>query len=104
MTSAAARAYGARHKARRRALLAQLAGLGAAPCPRCGKLMVPGMNLHLGHTFAEDKLAGLPGDRLEHARCNLSAGGKVGIRFAQAALAARRQVADRTAGRGSRDW
>jgi hypothetical protein len=36
--------------------------------------LLPGDGLDLGHTYAEDKLAGKPGDRLEHFHCNRAAG------------------------------
>lgn len=43
-------------------------------CPRCGQPMLPYEPLQLGHSTAERKQMGLPGDRLEHGSCNMSAG------------------------------
>lgn len=61
---------GARKKARPHLLRAQI-GL---PCPRCGKPMLPGQRLHVGH--ARDVADGGAGSqlRLEHASCNQRAG------------------------------
>jgi hypothetical protein len=35
---------------------------------------LPGLGLDLGHTDPADKIAGKPGDRLEHSLCNRSFG------------------------------
>jgi hypothetical protein len=71
-------AYGWQHQKVRIRLLRTQAGM---PCPRCGLLMLgeadpdPRLRaLDLGHTDPAAKRAGLPGDRLEHAFCNRSAG------------------------------
>lgn len=58
------------HQQLRTQLLAELAITGPWPCPRCKRPMVVGMSLDLGHSDPALKLAGLPGDRLEHSRCN----------------------------------
>ncbi len=51
-------------------LLKLLEYVGSWPCQRCGQLMLPGMDLDLGHSDGVAKAAGFPGDRLEHRRCN----------------------------------
>jgi hypothetical protein len=33
-------------------------------------VVLPGGGLDLGHSSPERKAAGLPGDRIEHAKCN----------------------------------
>jgi hypothetical protein len=71
--SPAQRSYGKTHKATRDALLPLAYG---RPCPRCGELMLPGQPLDLGHSDGRRKKIGLPGDRIEHAVCNRSAGGR----------------------------
>jgi hypothetical protein len=63
-------AYGGPHQAIRRALLPYAWG---QPCPRCGRPMLPGQALDLGHT---DDRAGYQG--MEHARCNRRAGARLG--------------------------
>ena len=63
-------AYAGAHKSIRRALAPAAYG---RPCPRCGLPMLPGQPLDLGHT---DDRAGYQG--MEHARCNRSAGAKLG--------------------------
>jgi hypothetical protein len=63
-------AYGGGHQAVRRALLSEAYG---RPCPRCGLPILPGQPVDLGHT---DDRAGYLG--LEHARCNRSAGARLG--------------------------
>jgi hypothetical protein len=77
--------YGIAHQRTRAALLARLrqawreheAGLRPAPiCPRCGDPLDPAHPIQLGHSTAERKQLGLPGDRLEHAFCNMSAGAR----------------------------
>jgi hypothetical protein len=37
-----------------------------------------GRALHLHHSNPAAKLAGLPGDQLAHAKCNIRAGGQLG--------------------------
>jgi hypothetical protein len=63
-------AYSGPHQAIRRALLPYAYG---RPCPRCGRPMLPGQKLDLGHT---DDRAGYSG--IEHARCNRAAGARLG--------------------------
>lgn len=67
--------YGALHEARKAELLPHAWN---TPCPRCGQLMLKGQELDLGHTtdLAVDPTS--VGDRIEHADCNRSAGGKLG--------------------------
>lgn len=71
--TAAQRSYGKVHQATRDALLPLAYG---QPCPRCGRPMQPGQALDLGHSDGKRKKLGLPGDRIEHAVCNRSAGGR----------------------------
>jgi hypothetical protein len=77
---AAADPYGPLHRKIRAALLAELAATGGAPCPLCGGPMYAWMGraLHLHHSRPGDKLLGLPGDCLAHAKCNLRDGGRSG--------------------------
>jgi hypothetical protein len=70
--------YGTPHRRRRKLLLAELAAAGTWPCPICGRPMYFGQRLHLHHTNPDAKLAGLPGDALAHALCNLRDGGRSG--------------------------
>lgn len=67
-------AYDAEHQRTREALLPDAYG---KPCPRCGKPMLKGQRLHLGHTvdLAIDPQS--KGDRIEHGDCNEGAGGKL---------------------------
>lgn len=44
------------------------------PCPRCGELMLRGQELELGHSVDHADDPNAKGDRIEHARCNESAG------------------------------
>ncbi|MFW6776087.1 hypothetical protein ACOACO_17520 [Nocardioides sp. CPCC 205120] len=44
------------------------------PCPRCGKPMLKGQDLDLGHTVDVADGATGPGDRIEHTSCNRSDG------------------------------
>jgi len=62
------------HQQRRAALIAQLERVGAALCPICGGIIVPGMFVDLHHTNPADKRAGLPGNVLAHRRCNRGLG------------------------------
>jgi hypothetical protein len=68
--------YGSAHQRVRERLMRKLRRHPGQPCGRCGLPMypfnVPGEGIDLGHSEAWMKLAGLPGDRLEHARCNRS--------------------------------
>ena len=71
--SARQRGYDSEHDALRAQLLPLAIG---TPCPRCGQPMLEGQELDLGHpegaarSVAPDSRA----DRIEHARCNRSAG------------------------------
>lgn len=63
--------YGSEHQRRR------AAGIEAAyyqPCSRCGKVMLPGQELHLDHLDG-----GGPNDYLgfSHSKCNEAAGGRL---------------------------
>ena len=55
-----------------------LPGAYNTPCPRCGHLMLKGQELQLGHTVDAVIDPSSKGDRIEHANCNESAGGKLG--------------------------
>lgn len=69
--------YGGDHQKRRARLLPKAYN---TPCPRCGEPMLRGQELDLGHS---EDLVNNPravGDRIEHADCNRSAGGKLGSR------------------------
>jgi hypothetical protein len=57
--------------------------------------MLPGMDLDLGHSDGAAKLAGFPGDRLEHRVCNRRSGGRLGAAIVNAA---RQQAAQRRTG------
>lgn len=63
-------AYAGPHRAIRRALLPYAYG---RPCPRCGRPMLPGQALDLGHTDDRAAYSGI-----EHARCNRQAGARLG--------------------------
>jgi hypothetical protein len=96
--------YSAEHRRRRKVAMAMLAACGGWPCPGCGQMMYAwmGRTLHLHHSGGlAAKLAGLPGDVLMHAGCNLREGGKVG-----ASITNRKTVAaSKTAAvRQSRQW
>jgi hypothetical protein len=69
-------AYAWKHQQIRAQLLAELRAIGVAACPLCHLAMTADMNLHLHHTDPAAKLAGLPGDTLAHARCNMADGGR----------------------------
>lgn len=78
--SASENPYGVDHQRRREELLPDAYG---QPCPRCGKPMLRGQDLHLGHS---EDLATNPqavGDRIEHAHCNVKAGGELGSQRAK---------------------
>jgi hypothetical protein len=91
--------YGALHRKIRRVLLAELAAMGSAPCPICQQPMTVAMRLHLHHSNAASKLAGLPGDQLAHARCNVADGGRLG-----ASITNRATVTPIKPSRQSRAW
>ena len=80
------------HQLARERLLKLLEYVGGWPCPRCGRPMLPGMDLDLGHSDGAAKAAGFPGDRLEHQRCNRRSGGRLG---AAVTNAAKQQAAER---------
>ncbi len=63
--------YGAEHRATREKLLP---GAYGQPCPRCGEPMLKGQDLELGHSEDVALNPDAKGDRIEHARCNESAG------------------------------
>lgn len=68
--------YGQGHRRYREALLAALRGNEGALCPRCGKsLGSDPAKLHLGHVRNAVDGGGKGPRRLEHAKCNTSAGG-----------------------------
>jgi hypothetical protein len=86
-------------------LLAALAATGPWPCPICGQPMYASMarSLHLHHGDAMAKLAGLPGDQLAHARCNIADGGRLGAEITnRAAVTGRATVTPLV--RRSRVW
>jgi hypothetical protein len=70
--SATARGYGYTHQ-KLRAQWEPKVATGNLTCPRCTKPILPGQPWQLGHT---DDRTGYNGP--EHARCNLSAGGRAG--------------------------
>lgn len=69
--SARQRGYDSDHEATRDRLLPLAYG---KPCPRCGRLMLRGQALDLGHSVARSRDPAARGDRIEHALCNRSAG------------------------------
>ena len=70
--------YGTTHRKIRQWLLSNLAAAPGQPCRICGRPMYTSQNLHLHHSDPTAKLAGLPGDQLVHAGCNMTAGGRDG--------------------------
>lgn len=72
---ARAAAYGSQHQRTRRLLLPAAYN---TPCALCGELMVRGQDLHLDHSQALAVNATSKGDRIVHAWCNTSAGGRLG--------------------------
>lgn len=68
-------AYGTEHQRRRAELLPAAYN---TPCPRCGRLMLRGQELDLGHSEDLALNPGAKGDRIEHADCNRAAGGRLG--------------------------
>ena len=92
--------YGSLHRKIRALLLAELAVIGSAPCPLCQQPMTTSMRLHLHHSNAASKLAGLPGDQLTHARCNVADGGRLGARITNASAT----VTQRGTARLPREW
>ena len=65
------RGYGVEHQKAREALLAEAIG---QDCAYCGQVMKLGQALDLDHSEPELKAAGVPGDRITHAKCNRVAG------------------------------
>jgi hypothetical protein len=68
------------HQTERTRQLAELERLGPQPCPRCGDLMYPDRpdQLDLDHLALPRALGNVgPGDKLAHATCNRSAGGRL---------------------------
>lgn len=77
------RGYDARHRSAKERLLADLrrdlaAGRPPWTCARCEQPMTPEQDLQHGHSRDRVTNPGLRADRLEHAHCNLSAGGRLG--------------------------
>lgn len=71
-------AYDWEHQKRRAELLPLAYG---TPCPRCGKVMLEGDDLDLGHSTDLIIDPHAIGDRIEHASCNRSAGAKLKARL-----------------------
>ncbi len=67
--------YGTAHQKRRAELLPAAYG---TPCPRCGEIMFDTDDLDLGHSVDVALDPHAVGDRIEHAHCNRSAGGRLG--------------------------
>jgi len=65
------RGYDAEHMATREALLPMAYG---TPCPLCSEYMWPHQELHLDHSTPLSIDSTSRGDRITHARCNLSRG------------------------------
>lgn len=93
--------YGPEHRKIRKALMDYLAASGPWACPICGRAMTAemGRGLHLHHSSPEAKLAGLPGDQLAHARCNIREGARLGAAVANGTAAETPRPWPR-----SRDW
>lgn len=77
------RSYDYKHQMAREALLrrlrrAEAAGRPAPKCPRCGQPMTSDQDLQFGHSTDQALSPGARADRLEHGRCNNSAGGALG--------------------------
>lgn len=70
-------AYGHEHQQRRAELLPDAYN---TECPVCGELMLKGQDLDLDHTVAKVLNSSSKGDRILHAKCNRSEGGKLGNR------------------------
>jgi hypothetical protein len=67
--------YDASHRRRREQLLPRAYG---TPCPRCGRKMLRGEDLDLGHSEDVALNPAAKGDRIEHAKCNREAGAILG--------------------------
>lgn len=93
----AAPQYDTEHRRLRRALIAMLAVSGPWPCPRCGEDMFAWQRLDLGHAV-DVRMGGFGGPRrLEHSRCNRSAGGQLATQIREGKQAAVRSAAERAA-------
>jgi len=68
-----ARGYGSKHQQLRVKLLPTAYG---KPCPRCGRLMLPGQALDLDHTDSRSGYLGF-----SHSSCNRRAGQRKGARL-----------------------
>jgi len=71
--SSAERGYDAAHRRRRAELLPKAYG---QPCARCGLPVLPGQALDAGHSTSLAHDPSSKADRIEHALCNRSAGGR----------------------------
>jgi hypothetical protein len=85
--SAAARGYGAAHRARR-LQYQRLVAAGGARCARCGKPITPGELWDLGHIDGTNKTE-YSGP--EHAKCNRAAGARLSNAKRRGTNAKRRQ-------------
>jgi 5-methylcytosine-specific restriction endonuclease McrA len=79
---------------------------GALPCWRCGRAVHVRGDWHVGHLIdrAQGGTDTEAGTWPEHARCNLSAGGKVGARITNAKRATVQRRMDSERSRGIRGW
>lgn len=68
------RGYDREHELTKARLLPAAIG---TPCPRCGGTMLATDDLHLGHSTDRAIDPTARGDRIEHADCNLAAGGRL---------------------------
>lgn len=94
-------AYDWEHRKRRARLLPKAWGKA---CPLCGFVMLEEQALDLDHSVPL-ALGGTVGDRIVHAFCNRSAGGKLARRRQGRRVKGRRtQAPGRQARRGSQDW
>lgn len=73
-------AYGREHEETKARLLPDAYN---TPCPRCGKIMLRGQDLDLGHSVDLAVDPNAKGDQIEHASCNRSAGAKLGGKVAK---------------------
>src|SRR5688572_16739064 len=76
--SAAQRGYDRQHRNEREAALPEAY---FTPCPRCDEPMLPGQALDWGHSKDRALFPDAKADRVEHARCNQSAGAALGNRL-----------------------
>lgn len=89
--------YGAEHAAARKMLLEMFRD--GTPCPRCRRPMRYWQKLDAGHVIPRMIGGGLGGWRLEHARCNRSAGATMGnqARSKRAQVAGMKRAVERKA-------